>query len=81
VTERGGELGLLFLVTLETDLWLRDREQMFRFVRGMDAVTADAGYRAPAVSGALKQHMLAGVALQARIVCLLGRESSGSEDL
>jgi len=50
VTKRRGELRPLILMTLKAEFRLSVREEMFGFMRGMDAVTANAAYIASAVS-------------------------------
>ena len=72
VTERGGKLCPLFIVALEAQVRLGCGEEMFRFVRGVNTVTADATYVASSMSRALKGYVLPGVAFQANIVYLFG---------
>lgn len=81
MTERLGELRPLFVMALKAEVRLSDREEMFRCPRGMDAVAANAAHITPAVGRALKDRVLACVALQATIVYLSGRGFCRVEDL
>lgn len=72
VTERRGELGPLILMTLKAEVRLSVREEMFRFTRRMDAMATNTAHITLAMSRALIDHVLAGVALQAAIVYLCG---------
>lgn len=70
MAEYGGELSPLFIVTLKAQLRLGGCKQILRLGRSMNAVAPNAAYMVPGMNRALKDYMLAGVALQAAIVYL-----------
>lgn len=59
-------------MALKAESRLGNGKQKLRFVRGVDAMAANAAYIAAAMSRTLKHHVLARVALQATIVYLPG---------
>lgn len=68
-------------MALKTEIRLSVREEMFGFVRSMDAVASNTAHIALAMSRVLIDHVLAGVALQAAIVYLCGWGLCRIEDL
>lgn len=68
-------------MALKAEVRLRVSEQMFGFMRRMDAMATNAAHIALAMSRALIDHVLAGVALQAAIVYLCGWGLCRIEDL
>lgn len=81
VPGRGREFRPLFIVALEAEGRLGRCEEIFRFVRAVNAVTANATYIASAMSRTLKGHMLSGVAFQANTADLFGGSACQVDDL
>ena len=68
-------------MALKAKIRLSDPEEILSFMRGVDAMAANAAYITLAVSGALKHHVSARVAFQTAIVYLPGSGFNGVEDL
>jgi hypothetical protein len=81
VMERHIELRLDIGVALETQLRLRDLEEMVPIRAGVNAVTTDAAHIRFAVTRALEVGMLSRVAAETLRVHILGRRLGGIEDL
>jgi hypothetical protein len=80
MTECRRELRPELVMALKAEIRLSDPEEIFCFVRGVDAVAANAAYLAPAMGRAFKDRVRSRVASQATIIYKLGSGLRRVED-